>query len=174
MASKEDFKIPVLSKSTYQRWSFEVKAGLKSVGVFKVVDGTDKCPSSPPDEVSEWEKRDAKAMRIITVALNDDDHAAIRDCDTAAAIWKKITSMYETKTEANKYLLNQALHTLKFRDHHSISSYCAELSVLRQKLITAGDTVSEAALVAKLINDLPSRFESFLKLTTFKPPRTKR
>ena len=50
MASREDFKILVLSRATYQRWSFEVKAALRSVGVYEVVDGSEPCPDKAEDQ----------------------------------------------------------------------------------------------------------------------------
>lgn len=60
-------------------------------------------------------KTNGKAQRILTYALSDDDHAAIRDCDTSH-VWLKIQSIYETKTNENKYLFNQEFHRMRFND----------------------------------------------------------
>ena len=159
----EDFKIPPLSKGTFQRWKYEAVSGLESVGVYEVVDETEPCPSGAPDDaaVKDWRKRDAKARRIITYALSDEDHTTIRDCRTSAEIWKKIVGLYEVTTDSNKYILTQSLHALKFKDGQSVSSYCAELSVICQRLKAAGETVSETTLVSKLMNNLPPKFDTF-------------
>lgn len=93
--------------------------------------------------------------------MNDDDHTAIRDCRTAQEIWSKIKSIYEQKTSENKYLLQQEFFRLKFESCETISSYCAKLLVLSQKLKTVDEEVTDAALVSKMINDLPSRFDHF-------------
>jgi len=162
MSIHEDLRVPVLTKATYQRWKFEVTACLKSVGVYEVVNGTEIYPSAGrSDEVKEWQKKDAKAMRILSGGLSDEDHSTIRECNTSREVFTKIKSLYEVKTEANKYLLNQALHAMKFKDNQSVQSYCSELMVIIQQLEAIGEKISDATLVAKLINDLPAKFDTF-------------
>lgn len=84
----DDLKLPTLSKAIYQRWSFEVKSCARSLGVLTVMNGSEERPSGQgrEREVTEWERRDGKACRILTYSLNDDDHAAIRDCTSAHQI----------------------------------------------------------------------------------------
>lgn len=159
MSTHKDLRVPVLTKASYQRWKFEVIACLKSVGVYEVVNGNEVCGKS--EEVKEWQKKDAKAMRILSGGLSDDDYSAIRKCNTSKAMFIKIKSLYETKTEANKYLLNQALHAIKFKDGQSVQSYCSELAVIVQQLKAIGEKISDAALVAKVINDLSAKFDTF-------------
>lgn len=131
----------------------------------RVVQGIEGNPGSSgtggTTEAKDWQKKDAKAMRILSGGLNDDNHSAIRDCETLIAMFTKIKSLYETKTETNKYLLNQALHALKFKDGQLVQSYCSDLAVLVQQLEAIGEKVGDASLVAKLINDLPSKFDTF-------------
>lgn len=50
---------------------------------------------------------------------------------------------------------------MRFNDGQSIVSYCAQLAVIRQKLKAIGEELSDSGLVAKLINDLPPRFDNF-------------
>jgi len=159
----EDFRLPPLTKDNYQRWKYEVRSCLKSIGATGHVDGTVRCPAVPGNEKDAeiWLKTDGKAQRVLTCALSDDDHAAIRDCDTSREVWLKIQSIYETKTNENKYLLNQEFHKLHFNDDQSIASYCAQLTVIRQKLRTLDEELLDSCLVAKLINDLPSRLDNF-------------
>lgn len=154
----DDPKLPALSKATYQRWSFEVKSCTRSLGVL-----SEKCPpgQGKEKEIMEWEKRDGKAYRILTCGLNNDDHAAFCDCTSAHHIWSKIKSVYEQKTPENKYLLQQEFFRLKFESNETISNYYAKLHVLSQKLKTVGEEITDTALVSKMINDLPSRFDHF-------------
>lgn len=135
---------------------------LKSVGVYEIVNGKEVYPTNGrTEDVKEWQKKDAKAMRILSGGLSDDDHSAIRECNTSKSMFTKLKSLYETKTEANKYLLNQSLHAMKFKDGQSVQSYCSELAVIVQQLEAIGEQISEATLVAKLINDLPTKFDTF-------------
>jgi len=72
-----------------------------------------------------WIKTEGKDQRVLTTALSDNDHAAIRDCDTSRDVWLKIQSIYETKSNENKYLLNQEFHRMRFSNDQSVTSYCA-------------------------------------------------
>jgi len=154
----EEFRLPSLTKDTHQR--YEVRSCLKSIGAIGHVDGTVKCPTGLGNEKDKlWMKIDGKVQRVITCALSDDDHAAIRDCDTSSDVWLKIQSIYEMKSNENKYLLNQEFHRMRFSNDQSVTSFCAQLAIIRQKLKTAGEKLS--GLIAKLINDLPSRFDNF-------------
>lgn len=159
----EDFRLPQLTKDNYQRWKYEVRSCLKSLDATGYIDGTVKYPTRPNSEkdIELWMKTDGKAQRVLTHALSDDDHAAIRDCDTSREVWLKIQSIYETKTNENKYLLNQKFHRMRFNNDQSIASYYAQLAVIRQKLKAIGEELSDSGLVAKLINDLPPRFDNF-------------
>jgi len=118
----DDLKLPALSKATYQRWSFEVKSCARSIGVLSVMDGLEVRPSGQgkEKEAMEWDKQDGKACRILTCGLNDDDHAAIRDCISAHQILLKIKSIYEQKISENKYLFQQEFFKLKFESNKTI------------------------------------------------------
>jgi len=96
MSIHEDLRVPVLTKASYQRWKFEVTACLKSVGVYEVVNGIEVYPlSGRSEEAKEWQKKDAKAMRILSGGLSDEDHSAIRECNTSKEMFTKIKSLYE-------------------------------------------------------------------------------
>lgn len=56
--------------------------------------------------------------------------------------------------------LKQILHAMKFKDGQSNQSYCSELAIIIQ-LEAIGEKISDATLVAKLINDLPEKFDTF-------------
>lgn len=111
------------------------------------------------EDIKEWQKKDAKTICILSGGLSDGDHSAIREWNTSKVMFTKLKltklkSLYETKTEANKYLLNQSLHVMKFKDGQSVQSYCSELAVIVQQLESIDELISEATLVTKLINDV--------------------
>lgn len=143
--SLDEIKLPVLTKANYQRWKFEVVSCLRALGVYEVVDGTEVCPTGTGSQegIKNWRRLDAKATRVLTYGLTDDDHASIRDCDSSKKIWDKIKGIYESTTSENKYLLSQEWHKLTFGESVSVSSYCAQLSVIVQRLHMVGEEYSE-------------------------------
>lgn len=156
-------ELPQLTKANYQRWKYEVVSTLESLDLAEVTDGTEKCPAGDlsSDEVKKWRKKDAQARRVLTSSLHDEDHAAVRDCKTSHQIWSKLVSIYESQTAHNKYLLNQELHRFKFQDGQTVASYCAGLTVIVEKLEVTGVKIDSSTLVAKLVDDLPPKFENF-------------
>lgn len=69
MSTHEDLRVPILTKASYQRWKFEVIACLKSVGVYEIVYGSEARPADGRhEEIKEWQKKDATAMRILSAA----------------------------------------------------------------------------------------------------------
>lgn len=103
------FNLPTLTKDTYQRWKFDMRAALESIEVLEIVDGSVVCPALQADNlnidvVNAWKKSDAKARLIISSSLDTDHHAAIRSCLTSKQIWDTIVSLREQNTETNKYL----------------------------------------------------------------------
>lgn len=118
-------------------------------------------PTEDEKKRKEWRKIDGRARRVLTNGLSDDDHTAIRDCKTAKEVLEKIVSLYESTAGENKYLLSQKLHQLKFEANQTVAGYCSQLIVLVQRLKTAGEKVSDTAMVSKLITDLPAKFDNF-------------
>jgi len=63
---------------------------------------------------------------------------------------------------------------MKFKDNQSVQSYCSELMVIIQQLEAIGEKISDAMLVAKLINDLPAKLTHFERHIIYKQRLTER
>lgn len=160
MLTHEELRMPVLSKLNYQWWKFEVTSCLESVGVYEIVTGVEACPNVGTSfaYIREWIKRDAKTKRIISGGLNDEDHACIKECENSEQVWKKMKSTYKAQTESNKYLLRQALNSIRLLEWQSVPSYCAELTIIVQNLMIAAEMVADLLLIFKLMRDMPPKF----------------
>lgn len=77
--------LPTLTKSNYQRWKFDVKLVLESLGLLDIVLGIDKMPARE-EEAKGWRRLDAKARRVLASGFDDQLHATIRSCLTAHEI----------------------------------------------------------------------------------------
>lgn len=160
------YNLPTLTKENYQRWKFDIRAALESIEVFEIVDGSSVCPvlladNSNANAVSVWKKSDARARLIISSSLDADHHAAIRACLTSKQMWDTIVSLREQNTETNKYLANQEFHQYCFDSSMTVSSYFSGLLIIKQNLESIGEKITDAALIAKIINDLPKDYDFF-------------
>lgn len=160
MAEKMLFNLPTLTKENYQRWKFDMQAALESIEVLGIVDGSEKCPTLLADSsnviaVNTWKKADAKAHLIISSSLDVDHHAAIRSCSTSKQMWNTIITLREQNTVSNKYLANQEFHQYRFDSSMTVSSYFSGLLIIKQKLESIGEIMTDATLIVKIVNDLP-------------------
>lgn len=67
-------------------------------------------------------------------------------------------STYKAQTESNKYLLRQALNSIRLLEWQSVPSYCAELTIIVQNLMIAAEMVADLLLIFKLMRDMPPKF----------------
>lgn len=44
MVDKMLFNLPTLTKESYQRWKFDIRAALESIEVLEIVNGSEVCP----------------------------------------------------------------------------------------------------------------------------------
>ena len=88
-----------------------------------VVDGSEIKPSR--DEVSEWEKKNQKALANISLALTPIEQHNILDCTTAKAAWDVLEKLYEGKGRNRKFLLMEQLFkmTMDGRGDITMNSY---------------------------------------------------
>jgi len=76
-------------------------------------------------------------------------------------MWETIISLREQNTETNKYITNQEFYQYRFDQGMTVSSYFSGLSIIKQNLKSIGETITEAALIAKIINNLPKEYDFF-------------
>lgn len=160
------YNLPTLTVESYQRWKFDVQAALESTDLLGYVDGSLISPVLKADNsnaaaVTEWKKQDARARLVISSSLDEEHHAAIRGSASAAEMWNTIKTLREQSSQTNKYLAQQEFHQYKYTPGMSISAYFSGLSIIRQKLESIQETVSDATMIAKAINDLPKEYNFF-------------
>ena len=165
-------RVVQLNATNYQRWKFDIETILRSKGCYEIVTGEDRMPTLPTltdrqemaaanEALKVWKKMDATAMSIIARSLDEENHSFIRDCQTSKQIWDRLKSLKETTTAANKLLASQEFHSYKWQCGSSVSTFVAGLNVIVQKMKSMGLTVEDTSVSAKIIQCLPSKFDSF-------------
>ncbi|UYV61190.1 hypothetical protein LAZ67_1003765 [Cordylochernes scorpioides] len=92
---------------------------------------------------SEWKKKDAKSKMLITTALEFKYLQQIVNCQTSAEMWKKLSTIYELKSETNKYLLQQRFFEYKMNPNDNIATHISKVETQAQQMKDlAWDSVS--------------------------------
>lgn len=149
----------------YQPWKFQITAVLTASEIFDVVDGA---RTRPPDaeganagRMKTWIKDNAKATAIIASAMEDEQVMSVLVCGTAKEMWDKLATMHEQKSAANVGALTQRFYSYKMSPTDSVIQHVSTVQNMARQLIDLGETVSEAAVIAKILSSLTTRFSVF-------------
>lgn len=147
--------------TNFQLWKFQIKAILVANGIQDIVDGT---KPEPRDSVEreQWKRDNAKAMFIISTALEDNQLECLLTCTTAADMWTKLTTTHERASATNKLQLMQKFHEYQMDPTSTISQHIARVENMVRQLLDIGENISDIAIMAKILGSLSSKFHTFI------------
>lgn len=148
--------------ANYAQWKFQLKCALRAKGIYGAVDGTMVKPAATgnAEEINAWNKKDAQAMFTITAAMNLNQITLIENCNSAKEIINKLDSIYQQKTETNKMLVHERFAQYKMDAKDSVAQHVAKVENLAKQIKEAGEIVSDAAIMTKILNTLPPKFRN--------------
>ncbi|UYV64053.1 hypothetical protein LAZ67_2006405 [Cordylochernes scorpioides] len=116
----------------------------KAKDLLSITDGSEVKPEIEDiAKFSNWKKKDAKSKMLITTALEFKYLQQIVNCQTSAEMWKKLSTIYELKSETNKYLLQQRFFEYKMNPNDNIATHISKVETLAQQMKDlAWDSVS--------------------------------
>ncbi|GBP83083.1 Retrovirus-related Pol polyprotein from transposon TNT 1-94 [Eumeta japonica] len=103
-------------------WKFQTSVLLRGQGLYKIVDGTTVKPEDDTQR-STWETQDARAQTLIVTRMTEEVMLHIISCDTAAAMWRKLLSVYEQKSETSIHIVQQRFFQFKFEEGTEMSVF---------------------------------------------------
>ncbi|CAH2100507.1 unnamed protein product [Euphydryas editha] len=159
MAVASPSVIKLEGQRNWSVWKFQVTVTLKGVDVFSVIDGT--FVESETGDKTAWVKKDVKAQSIIVSRLSEEAMIHVLTCETAAEMWKKLHSVFESKSATSTLMLQQRFLQCKFEEGE-LSIYLAKLQEMACQLKQAGETVSEKFLMTKVLMSLPESYSHFV------------
>lgn len=153
-------------------WKLQTKVVLRSLDVFKVVDGTEKCPvlktgaSEKEKEAHDiafgsWEKKDVKAQSVILTSIDVQPSLHIVSCKSANEMWLKLHNVFEQKSETGIHFLQQKFFTFEKNTADDMANFISKLEEIVQQLDDLGEKIPESMVVTKILMALPSTFNHF-------------
>ncbi|UYV60408.1 hypothetical protein LAZ67_1001058 [Cordylochernes scorpioides] len=140
-----------------------MKIILEAKDLLSITDGSEVKPEIEDiAKLSEWKKKDAKSKMLITTALEFKYLQPIVNCQTSAGMWKKLSTIYELKSETNKYLLQQRFFEYKMNPNDNIASHISKVETQAQQMKDLGEPISDVALITKIICSFPDKYKNFI------------
>ncbi|KAK7861884.1 hypothetical protein R5R35_001481 [Gryllus longicercus] len=147
--------------SNYNQWRFQMNCALRAKGLYEIVHGTELKPENNNETQKAWIKNDATAMFILTSALDYAQITLIENCESSHQIIDKLDSIYLQRSESSKMIAHERFHQYRMKDSDSVAQHIANVENLAKKLKDIGETVSDAAIMTKIISTLPQKFLNF-------------
>ncbi|UYV64540.1 hypothetical protein LAZ67_3001142 [Cordylochernes scorpioides] len=159
-------ELPQIQKfngDNFHLWKFQMKIILEAKDLLSITDGSEVKPEIEDiAKFSNWKKKDAKSKMLITTALEFKYLQQIVNCQTSAEMWKKLSTIYELKSETNKYLLQQRIFEYKMNTNDNIATHISKVETLAQQMKDLGEPISDVALITKIICSLPDKYKNFI------------
>lgn len=102
----------------------------------------------------------AKAMCFISSSIEDSQLECLLNCTTAKQMWDKLSRIHEQKLESNKLLLLQKFHGYKMDSGETVVQHASRVQNMAAQLRNVGETVSDLAIMAKILKSLSSRYNA--------------
>lgn len=139
--------------NNYRQWKFQIKCALKAKGI-------DIAAPKPRENSTEWSKNDGMAMFIITSSMDFKQITLIENCETAQEIMLKLESIYEQKSELCKMLIHEKFYQYKMSPSDSVAQHISKVETLAKQLKENGESISEMAIITKILGTLPPKYRS--------------
>lgn len=168
-----EVKISMLkNEKDWTVWKLRAKVVLKSLDVFKVVDGSEECPilrENPKDSeitahnvaFEAWDKKDVKAQSVILTSIDTQPSLHIVSCRTSHEMWTKLHSVYEQKSESGIHFLLQKFFRFEKSVDDDMAKFISKLEEIVQQLNDLGEKVSESMVVTRILMALPPSYNHF-------------
>ncbi|KRZ00412.1 Retrovirus-related Pol polyprotein from transposon TNT 1-94 [Trichinella zimbabwensis] len=161
-----------LNGENYSRWKFEIEAVLEARDCLDVVSGETICPQKDESEIKAWKRRDALARSIISRSLDDFHHAFIHSCKTSKEMMNCIVRIKEQATVSSKLLVSSEFHAYTWKPGMNVASFIAGLNVIVNKMQSLQIELDDEIIIGKVIQCLPSDFDSFRQSWRLSAPKT--
>ena len=129
MASEQhNHRIQPLNGNNYTTWSEEMKALLRSKGLWRLVDGKETRPSTPAKEQEAWDIKQDRAAGELMLNLMPDQRVHIRtQQDDPTAAWKALETLYVQQKASTRFVAYDEFFTIRKRPEESLPALSARV-----------------------------------------------
>jgi hypothetical protein len=157
--------LPVFDGSNYTFWKIRMKAYLKSIDVWHIIESGWINPNKAIAEFSKDEKiassANDKALHAIYTSLCHEEFGRISRCVIAKEAWETLEITHEGSkiVKASKIqMLVSKFEEIRMEEEETFDEFYSKLSTIRNSTINLGKKMTDAKMVKKILRSLPPRF----------------
>ena len=124
-----------LSGANYATWKIQCQMALMRDGVWKIVDGMEKSPTTGGADVPvKFDSRGDRALAIIVLSIEPTLLYLLGNLKDPSEVWKTLADQFQKKTWTNCLSLRRKLHSLKLKEGVSVQSRIKEMTYIFNEL----------------------------------------
>ena len=148
-----------LDGTNFVNWKHRMGMLLEEKDLWEVVIGEETLPSTAsPQDQEKFNKKQRKALIMITLSINDKELSHVRSCKTATEAWNKLVAVHEAKGIANRLFLRDQLRHAKMEEGEKMLDYITRVRNLVEKLDAVGMPIKDDEVVLTLLGGLPKSY----------------
>ncbi|XP_048438049.1 uncharacterized protein LOC125476231 [Pyrus x bretschneideri] len=159
-----------LNDDNFIKWNFQLCSVLRGYDLFDHFTGDSVCPPKyvlTPElgvtkEINtahrDWIKADMALLSLLIATLSDDAMKHVVGSKTSHEAWVALQDRYMAVSSASINHLKAELHTIQ-KGGDSVDKFLLRLKVIKDKLVAAGEQVSDHDIVIAALTGLPPDFD---------------
>ena len=114
-----------------------------------------------PADLASWKKIDSRAMLIIMDGVKDHIVPHLSGKKTALEMWKALESLYQSKNENRRMVLQERMRNTKMTKGEGVVLYLTRLTQIRDELGVVGSKTDDEELVQIALNGFSKPWDTF-------------
>ena len=148
--------------SNFIAWKDRMEAVLEDNGLKGYIDANVPKPDATDTaNLDAWQKKVAKARRILLEGVRDHIVSSLHGKTTPYAMWKVLTDLFQNSSDHRKLALKDKLRKIKMEKGDTIPKYLTKFVQCRDELGSVGIIVAADDLVSLALLGLPKSWHSY-------------
>ena len=149
-------------RTNFLGWKFQMKSLFIAHGIHDIVTGVRAMPvDRESEDAKTWVKENAKAMFLISSAMEYPQLESLLVYTTAKEMWDVLKLIYEQKSASNKLMLTHRFHAYSMDPLNTVVQHIAKVQNMAMQPLDLGENVSQVTIMAKILASLTSKFNHF-------------
>lgn len=153
-ASIEKYGINQFEGKNFDNWKFRIKTVLDQNDVLECI------TKPPPEDDTEFTKKDKKCKSIIISCIADSYLEIVKEKECSYEIWQALTKQFERKSIASQLYLRRKLLSMKLSEQESLSNHFKRFDENIRELKNVGANLEETDVVCQLLLTLPKSYDN--------------
>jgi len=114
VSEPHNHRIQPLNGNNYTTWSEEIKALLHSKGLWHLINGKERCPTTGDKEQEAWNIKQDRAAGKLMLNLMPDQRVHIRASqDDPTAAWKALVTLFVQQKASTRFVAYEEFFSIR-------------------------------------------------------------